>query len=151
MENEFENKLACDLDMIAGIDAWIKAPRGLIGIAARVQWLEKGVDPYDSYTIRIKRDTGAVSELEKRLTSIKEDMLYPQLTVQAYLEKDTSKVISVGIIKTKDLFDHIEKGKPSRVLRTSNAEFLAIDWSALKRTIGYVAVLVIFIQTLDTK
>lgn len=90
------------LDILAGIDCWQIMGEGMRGIASRVQF---GNTDYRSFTIRYKRPSGIPTEYEKRKLAIHNNkgLLYPYLTIQAYLTKD-NKFMSAGIIKTKDLF-----------------------------------------------
>ena len=58
---------------------------GLRGITSRVQWWKD----YQTFTVRIERPNGALTEYTKRLTTIKrvnEGFLYPYWTIQAYLD-----------------------------------------------------------------
>lgn len=125
------------LDTLAGIDAWhIKKDSGMRGIASRVQWIDK---PYNTFTIRKERESGAETEYEKRKRAINGDKgwLYPEITIQAYVKKDKSKLLSVGAIKTKKLISSIDK--VSTEVRTAYdretgdwAKFYVVPWSELK-------------------
>jgi len=138
MENVIDSNFAKDLDMRAGIDAWIKAPRGILGVATRIQIIEKGKDPWDSYTIRHERDTGASTEYVKRWTAIKDDFLYPQATVQAYLSSWKGPILSVGISLTRDIYKCIEEGQYDK-RRNVNANFIVVYWSVMREKNRIVA------------
>ncbi len=104
-----------ELDQLAGIDAWqiIRADGIMRGIASRVQWVKS--NPYNSFTIRKSRTSGAITEYEKRLLAMKKrrlGALFPGVTVQAYLEEQTDKLLSVAHINTYDLFHFVYYGKP---------------------------------------
>ena len=123
---EEQDSMRAKLDQLAGIDAWIIKPDGIIGIANRTQWSEK---PWDSFTVRLKRDSGADTECKKRIKAIfdsNELYLYPTITIQSYVTV-TEGVIRVGSIKTKTLFDAIRRGR-YKTNRTDNASFLYVDW-----------------------
>ena len=124
------NALANDLDVLCGIDIWQTITgEGARGIASRVQF---GPVNYQTFTIRLYRDTGAKTEYEKRLFAIESNgrFIYPYLTCQAYV---TCKgvLLGVGVAKTVDIFDVI---KQEKVLhrRSPNSGFMAIKWSDVK-------------------
>ncbi len=103
------------LDMLAGIDAWERKPKGLTGIASRVQWrprYDKGY-PYNTFNIRMSRVSGADTEFKKRIQAIHSggELIYPYWTCHAYLEaKIVGPVLSVGLIRTEDLLECISLG-----------------------------------------
>lgn len=131
--------LARDFDVLAGIDAWqLCDQRGYMrGIASRVQWppagLRRNGQPWQTFTVRRRRDTGTTTEFEKRLDAIRSrdaGALYPALTVQAYLKSGRGPLLSAAVMRTRDLYEHIaEHGAPTR--RTTNAEFFYLAWSRL--------------------
>jgi hypothetical protein len=128
------------LDVMAGIDAWQVVPKlGVMrGIASRVQWGSKSSRfPYNTFTIRYNRPSGHTTEFAKRLQAIEaadKGWLYPHLTIQAYLDGDT--VLSVGVVRTADLFAFAEENRrtPSRdtVYFQNNfdhsSNFLVVPW-----------------------
>lgn len=131
MENEEGNVLAKELDMRAGIDAWVVKNNGIIGMSCRIQWIEKDkMDPFNTFTIRVKRDTGAESELDKRYSAMKEGLIIPQITCQAYLDLKTNELLSVGITKTAHIFKCLEMGL-FQVRFTSNAKFVFVYWETM--------------------
>lgn len=138
IESEVTEDLKTILDMDAGIDALqVIKPEGLIrGIGSRIQWGDKA---WNTFTIRKSRDSGAKTELQKRIESIdgKRGGLYPHLTVQGYVTKPrTGELQSVAIAPTRELFhlaNYLDiKSKPQRnswgYNRASNAEFIWISW-----------------------
>jgi hypothetical protein len=93
-----------ELDLLAGIDAWQiqHSPSGIRGLASRVQW---GHDHY-SFSIRTALPSGKETEYQKRLRAIEnaeEGLLYPHLTIQAYLDRKGGKLLSAAAIKTVEL------------------------------------------------
>jgi hypothetical protein len=139
-----------DLDTLAGIDAYQRrTDKGMRGIASRVQADPGG--PWNTFTIRTRRDSGSPTEYEKRLSAVRDGggWLYAHLTVQAYLSTDLTRLLSSAVVRTSDLFVHAEscrhgpgwsETKCGRcyVQRTSrrddpngNAEFLVIPWKHL--------------------
>ena len=146
VESVADKGMATMLDQRSGIDAWhLSKDKQVRGIASRVQW---GNTPWNSFTVRLARDSGAKNEYVKR----KHDMiagagwLYPHLTIQAYVSGSKGMggdLLSVAIIKTKSLIDACDKilsggvsAKDGGVRRTSNATFIYANWSWLERS-GY--------------
>lgn len=133
------------LDVLAGIDAWhIKDGSGMRGIGSRIQWIRPGTRPYNTFTIRKSRESGASTEFEKRRRAIasKDGWLFPHLTVHAYVQKPERRgqLLSLGIARTADLVEYILKYpwqvSMRRVGRDGAAEFYAVHWH-LFRTAGY--------------
>lgn len=101
---------AGELDILAGVDAWqiVQNKKGMRGIASRVQW---GGD-YKSFTIRYSTPSGAETEFQKRLRAIQspdEGYLFPHLTVQAFLDKQGGKILSVAAIPTRHIIQQAQK------------------------------------------
>jgi hypothetical protein len=138
--------VAKDLDILAGIDGWqICRGKGFMrGIAARVQPDGKS---WDSFTIRFHRNSGAETEYAKRSRAISQPdqgWLYPAITVQAYTSADSQRLISAGVVKTRDLYGYVASNldfalswpvrKRNKVLyrqETGNAMFLVVPWEGL--------------------
>lgn len=134
MEGRPDVELAQTLDMMAGIDGWQLHADGMRGIASRVQAGEKD---WSTFTIRMKRDSGATTEFEKRLIAINGERgwIYPHLTIQAYAKTQDGPIISVGIALTKDLIDYIQKNHAYEK-RTDNATFAVCSWDRMQK-LGY--------------
>lgn len=92
--------------------------------------------------MRSKRDSGAKTELEKRMEAIQHPengWLYPHITIQAYLDEPRrkGKLICLGITRTTDLFDFLCKYKHTiKPRRTTNAEFYPVFWHEYRKA-GY--------------
>lgn len=115
-----DNIIAKELDLLCGIDVWqtIKGA-GARGIASRVQ---RG--NFDTFTIRYQRDSGSTTEYEKRKEAIDTGkFIYPYLTCHAYVNAKTEKLLSVGLVKTVDLFGTLNPETSSK-RRCENAVFL---------------------------
>lgn len=139
-----------DLDIFAGIDGYQRhIDKGLRGIASRVQPIWPLRRPWNTFTIRYARDSGTLTEYEKRLTAIESTgngWLYAHLTVQAYIRTGTAALLSVAVVKTCDLFLHLKtcdfEHNPSRgsqcyLDRTGlhgagGAVFVVAPWAHLK-------------------
>lgn len=137
---QVEGPRANVLDMYAGVDAWqvFEDETAMRGIASRVQYdTGKSGYPYNTFSIR-KARSRSQTEYEKRLAAIMSDrgLVYPHLTVQAYLDKLKQSVLSVAVCRTKDLYLYVEKvGIESfREIRNidGSSTFIAIEWIALK-------------------
>ena len=118
-----------DLDMFAGIDAWhIYKDCGIQGVASRVQWGHKA---WNSFTIRKHRANGTETEYAKRKRAIYTgDWLYPILTIQAYItSRRDGELLSVGVAKTKDIFDAIADGNCyDKENRYDGNTFCVVEW-----------------------
>ncbi|MBA7579003.1 hypothetical protein ES708_20869 [subsurface metagenome] len=117
------------LDDISGIDIIWKKDNKVKGIASRVQWEE---EPYDTFTIRYKRKSGARTEYEKRLQTIGESYC-PHLTMQMYCNNRKENILeSMAIIKTEDLYllsiEHPELFHTTK----SNNLFKYIRWDDIR-------------------
>jgi len=135
------NEILILLDMKSGIDYIREDENGLQGIAARCQWDDgRPSYPYNSFTIRFKRHTGAETEFEKRNKQIQHGYFYPAFTLQAYFDnRENNNLLSLGIIPTRTLYDFIEKNKgrlnqkglPIIKEKKSDNIFLFINWNDL--------------------
>jgi len=130
MEGRPDQQLARELDMRSGIDAWQLIGDQMRGVAARVQQSNKD---WGTFTIRLKRDSGAKTEYEKRYEAITNGrgLIYPHLTIHAYAETKDGPIMSVGVCRTMDVIDFIHKGL-NRVQRTNNATFAVCPWDKMK-------------------
>lgn len=107
-----QNSVLNMFDYYSGIDAIHIYNNQMRGIAVRVQWSNKS---WNTFTIRYKRANGSKTEYKKRREAIygNNGWFYPFLTIQAYFDKrdDNPKMLSFGIVRTKDLYDYIEDNK----------------------------------------
>ncbi len=146
VESVADKGMATMLDQRSGIDAWhLSQDQQVRGIASRVQWTSR---PWNTFTVRYTRDSGAKTEFEKRKHDIYagSGWLYPHLTVQAFIEGSKAlpgDLMSVAVIKTKSLIDACDQiidggvdAKSGGIRRTNNASFIWAGWSWLKRS-GY--------------
>lgn len=114
-------------DIYSGVDLIVRKKGHLFGVASRMQPLGS----FDTFTIREKRYTGAKTELEKRKEAIEIGAIYPKWTMQGYYEKP-STITSLGICKTVDLYEFIDKYPDLVQRRYSDNVFLVVKWSAMK-------------------
>lgn len=115
------------MDKYSGIDYIGKSPKNqLFGIASRIQW---DYD-YSTFTIRYERYTGTATEYKKRLEAIKKGYFYPTYTLQAYFKRDLTP-ISCAVVKTKSLYEFVQK-HPDKIKKlSSDNKFLVVDWDLL--------------------
>lgn len=125
------------LDVVSGVDYIAENEHGLRGIATRVQW----GTPYNTFTIRSERHTGNCTELEKRLYQIENGYIYPSLTLQAYFDnRKENNLLSIGVIKTKDLYRIYQESPLLFQTNHSDNEFKFIHWHNLD---GYVKTIIV--------
>ena len=132
MEGRPDVELARILDMNAGIDGWHVHNIGMRGIASRIQITK---DPFDTFTIRMSRDSGASTEFEKRSVAIdgkKHGWIYPALTVQAYAASENGPILSCGVGRTSEIIEFIKRDLHGEN-RTTNAVFAVCSWRSMKR------------------
>jgi hypothetical protein len=125
--NDLINKL---LDRDAGFDYFREDKNGMQGIASRVQF----DDSFNSFTIRLERDSGNKTEFEKRKFAIENGYMYPEFTMHSYFDNRINlNLISIAIIKTIDLFNYHKMHPNDFLIQTSkNAVFYSINWNYLK-------------------
>jgi hypothetical protein len=136
-----------ELDMYAGIDAWqiFRDRCAIRGIASRVQW----DSPYRTFTIRYSKTSGQKTEYAKRLDAIKnetEGLIYPHLTIQAYFDSKSQKLIAAAAIPTKALILKAEFLLSKNAIKDSGdarfglrrlddgTEFIYLSWTYLAYT-----------------
>lgn len=126
------------LDLTCGIDYFHVYKSGLTwGIASRMQYeCEKG---WNTFTVRMKRESGAQTEYEKRKTAIEHGGEYPYLTMQGYFDK-SSELISLAIAKTIDVMRCVDEDvgyyQHTKQDKIGQAAFYVIPWDRMKRA-GY--------------
>lgn len=114
VEGVAEGEIAEQLDMVAGIDGFqIREDRRFMrSIATRVQWIPRGAKPFDTFSIRVSRPSGGMTERDKRVVAVQfreYGPLFPALTIHAYLRKGSEELLSVGIVRSVDLYRCIHK------------------------------------------
>ena len=124
-------------DQHSGVDAiQITKDKQIRGVALRVQY----GNAWDTFTIRYRRSSGAKTEYEKRVEALQNEKMYPQLTIQCYLSEDGSKILSVGIIKTRDLYEQLERNNEKvkkRVAKEDGNIFKYISFYDLHKILIY--------------
>lgn len=129
-----DNEILMLLDQKSGVDYIRENETGLQGIAARVQWVGD-IQPYNTFTIRKERKSGAQTEFEKRMQQIEQGYFYPAFTLQAYFDnRELNKLKSIAIVGTKKLYEFIKQNinNPDKVYTNkSDNTFLYVHWSDL--------------------
>jgi hypothetical protein len=131
-------KTAYLLDVHAGIDGFqVHRQNGLRGIAHRAQVTPK---PYNTFTVRMARESGAATEFAKRVQAIQSNVgwLYPAITIQAYAQTWDGPVLSVGVAYTSDIMQCVLDGVYAvrQTFARGAATFAAVSWAEMKKN-GY--------------
>lgn len=133
VEND-SSEIAKLLDVYGGCDLLLldKRNSAVEGIASRIQFAEKS---FDTFTIRLERDSGTITEYEKRKRAMASGAIYPKFTFQAYVSKDM-QLLSMAIIRTVDLYKFVEENqqtvKHTGEEQFGQASFIACKWQDLK-------------------
>lgn len=140
-----DETIARMFDQYSGIDALHVINGQVRGVALRCQWRNprwSGVYPFNTFTIRHKRSSGAKTEYEKRMEAIYGGygFFYPYLTIQAYFDdkSNPSEILSFAIVKTEDMYGFVSTNidNPSVISRRTvgedGNEFLAVKFAALE-------------------
>ena len=143
VEGAGNDYLRSRLDELAGIDGYLVYKGiALRAMGLRNQWIKPGAEPWDSFTVRTWRESGAATELYKRMLAInnkKYGFQYPHLTIQSYTElpRRQGKLVSLAVTLTESLIqyadsnpDHIEeRNTPDN----GAARFLPIWWKTYEK------------------
>ena len=120
------------LDMSCGIDYLLYSKDCCLigGIASRVQYGKN----YRTFTVRKERESGALTEFQKRSQAIAKGTIYPYYSMQAYILDEN--VAGLAITKTADLIKFIDKGF-AEIMKTNadkigQAEFYVCNWDKMK-------------------
>jgi len=122
------DELYYTLDARAGCDYIVVEDLGIRGMAVRVQYTDA---PFDTFTIRASRDSGVMTEFQKRQYAIKNNYMSPAYTMQAYVSADKSHLISGAIAMTSDIIAAIESGN-CHTESTYNASFYVINFNDIE-------------------
>lgn len=140
------DRFAHDLDVLAGIDFYERDLKGqaMRGLACRVQQITNGQKSYDTFTLRCQRDSGAPTELEKRLWAyerLAEGWMLPGLAMQAYVLMPEYILVCVGVCPYQSLLEYILTGEKGRdwFEKTNRADvagdtnrFVVVPWTGMK-------------------
>lgn len=144
---EIENAVCNMLDLKAGIDYFqvygeSEELKGVIwGISSRFQVGKS----WETFTIRLERESGVMTEYEKRKIAIERNGEYPYLTIQGYVTDDgKEELTSLAIARTKDIFECIDSGyrtlQHTRHDKCGQSSFYVVKWEDMVR-LGYPIVI----------
>lgn len=131
--------LARKWDALAGIDAWqVRDNIGMRGIASRVQ--RANGRPFDTFTVRKSRDSGVLTEYDKRRRAIdnQDGWLYPEFAVHAYVKAARGEpmrgkpLLSAAAARTRDIIYCIDRGFTYEQ-RVAGAAFYCVAWDVIER------------------
>jgi hypothetical protein len=119
---------AKQMDQMCGIDYMlVNDGLGMVGLASRVQKIENN-KPWNTFTIRFDRDSGAQTEYEKRKIAIESNKyIYPYLTTHAYVNQNG--YVNCGVAKTVDIYNAINL---NNIRRNDNVDFLYVNFNQVK-------------------
>lgn len=135
-----DNKVLQMLDRTCGIDYYhVFEKYGFAwGIGSRVQPIDPGTKPWNTFTVRLDRESGAMTEYQKRKRAIERGGTYPYLTLQLYVSSLDDGVLSLGIARTQDIIEFIDRGlafkQHTRCDKIGQASFYVVRWEAM---VGY--------------
>lgn len=122
-----------DLDTRGGIDAYQVFRTGVRTIAQRTQ----RVDEYDkpsTFTIRVDRADGGITEWEKRVDALDRNNDLPTITVQAYVMEQKAYMVKAGIVHTRPFYQWARQNRHHfhrKEARDDGNGFLIIPWLLL--------------------
>ena len=106
------------------------------GVGSRFQKVCHGCKPFDTFTIRKERESGAKTEFEKRKLAIERNGIYPYLTMHGYYDESNGEILSLAIARTKDIWQCIEEGHADERHTGENqigqAKFFYLYWDKVK-------------------
>lgn len=129
------SQIARMLDTCSGIDFIQAMPDGgLRSLATRVSF---GTKNWATFTIRYSRPSENITEYHKRCRDLLHSYLSPHLTLQAYFEPQTQKLLSCAAIKTLDLYKHIKQNaRDYKLLSSKSGErFISVPFSDVKSSL----------------
>ena len=132
----YDNEVCKVLDISGGIDYLLRNEKNnfIYGVASRVQY---GMN-HRTFTVRKERESGALTEFQKRSQAISIGAIYPQYSMQAYIVG--KNVLGLAIVKTSDLMEFIKNGyaetRHTNMDKIGQAEFYICEWDRIK-SCGY--------------
>lgn len=137
-----DNDICLMLDQTCGTDYFLRYEKtGLVyGIGSRFQSITDTQKPWNTFTIRRSRESGAATEFAKRKLAMERNGIYPFLTMHGYYAATTREILSLAIAKTADIWDCIEKGhckiRYTNSYQIGQASFFIVDWAEFEQ-LGY--------------
>lgn len=107
----------------------------LRGIACRIQVVPFEKKFFESFSIRLSRNTGVPTEFDRRLKAIQTQAICPTMTVQAYISAE-GILRGAAAVNTKALIDHVINGQAERDYKTVPGSdghlFYSVGWYRLQ-------------------
>lgn len=146
VEND-PNRACQVLDMYGGTDYLITFKKNdrtsVFSVASRMQPYNSeqypNSVPFNTFTVRKERDSGAKTELDKWDWSIKHGGQRPELFMQGYYDYKDETIKTLAVIRLLDLRNAIYDENKLCVLaekNSPNSRFIPIDWYSLIKN-GY--------------
>jgi hypothetical protein len=103
-----------------------QAPQKVRKYGSPEYWL-----PYNTWTIRSERTSGARTEAAKRQEALREGGICPHWTLQGYVPTfDSLIVLSIGIAETEAVYCAVDAGKCWEEINPADGnKFLCVKWS----------------------
>lgn len=127
-------EFAKQLDMVAGIDAWvIPGGRYVRGLASRVQWPRTGLC-YRTFTVRYAKANGARTEYAKRRQElVTVGAITPHYWCHAYLRPKDNGLLGAAVALTRDIITLVGEGVGyERHNPADGTSFWCVDWDELR-------------------
>jgi len=118
------------LDTLSGIDGLQVYTNGLRAIGSRIQQQNP---PFETFTVRESRTSGATTEYEKLKKAVdggSSTHMHPHIMIHAYVKEDPSgsvRLLCAGISPMVDVLRAIDERK-NPIRSTTNASFRYVEW-----------------------
>lgn len=107
-ETNAKQGLQYDLDMFADCDLLLKLNDGYTSLIGAGVKLQKNGD-FRTFLLRYwKNSTGWDTEYPRLVHNIKMGHFYPQILIHGYYDQQTDEMLSLAMIRTKDLIELME-------------------------------------------
>lgn len=138
-----DDQLSKIYDQVCGVDYTVSTFDTSVNLGWRALrfWRTRYPDRYvyNSFSIRVKRNklnSEEHCEANKRLTAIYNDTAFPQYMAQAHYDPDYGELLSLGLAKTKDIFECYDKGlfrECNKYAKNKDVYFRDVHWEVMKK------------------
>lgn len=131
-----DERLSFILDAGAGVDYLVIGEGGhpVRALASRVQWTPR---PYNTFSIRLERYDGRVTEYPKILEAKSVRGLYPTFRVQSYFDASDGQrsddLMTVAVTQEDDVLTCMERGIGYRQPNYEDADFWVLQWWNMRK------------------
>ena len=115
----------------ASVDAVATYCDRLFAFASRVIQVKPYGGNYDGFSLRNKRVSGMETELQKLQRAIKQELIRPQIHVQAFVDED-EQVATVAFAHTRPLVEFIMSHNVKTITANDGTEFKFARWKDLE-------------------